>query len=57
MEIEEDELLEFWDRVERRSGMDRRKGERRKGKMHFDWTDRRQRDRRVWPRRKLDREE
>jgi hypothetical protein len=54
MEIEEDELLEFWDRAERRSGIDRRKEERRKEKLNFDWTDRRQRDRRTWLRRKAD---
>jgi len=57
MEINEDELLEIWDRTERRSGIDQRKGERRKEKMNFDWTDRRQRDRRTWLRRKADRGE
>ena len=57
MEIDEDELLEIWEKVDRRSGTDRRKGERRKAKMDFDWADRRQRDRRTWLRRKTDRGE
>jgi hypothetical protein len=55
MSIDNDDALEVWDGVERRSGNDRRKGERRLVKTEGNGPERRQGDRRMGPRRKTDR--